>query len=112
VGHTPDLVKFKCKHILLSHREAEPATHDRTPYMAWIEATILHGLIEDGKEKFEDIAYKNSACASGQHGGDLGWMHELDVVVEFSEAVKRIKIGQLGLPFYSPCGVHIVWRTG
>jgi len=112
VGSTPEPVRFRCKHILLSHREADPATHDRTPYMAWMEAERLHGMIEDGKKKFEDVAYENSACASGQNGGDLGWMNEFDVVPEFSEAVKRIKIGELGLPFYSPSGVHIVWRTG
>lgn len=105
-------MKFKCKHILLSHIEAEPSTSTRTAYQAFLEAERIHGLIEDGKIKFEDAAYENSACASGQLGGDLGWLDEFVVDIAFSEAVKKIPIGQIGLPFYSNAGVHIVWRTG
>jgi len=105
-------MKIKCKHILLSHMEAEPFTNLQTAYQALLEAERLQALIEDGDARFEDIAYEHSACASGQSGGDLGWINEFEVDQAFSQAVKKIKIGEMGPPFYSSAGVHIVWRTG
>ncbi|MBR20652.1 MAG: hypothetical protein CMA64_11020 [Euryarchaeota archaeon] len=106
-------MKFKCKHILLSHKDAENSSHERPLGEAVKFAEELIKKLKRGEVKFADAAAQNSSCASGpRHGGELGWNEEEKFHPDFANAVKVIPIEQIGPPIISPWGVHIVWRTG
>jgi len=105
--------KFRCSHILLSHVEAEAASHLRTLGQAMQDAEQLSKDIKQGKVSFQDVAAKNSHCASGpRFGGDLGWKEEWEMPPDFVKAVLNIPIGEIGPPIITEAGVHIVLRTG
>ena len=64
-------MKLKCKHILLSHKDAENSSHDRPLGEAMSEAERIIKGLKSGEMKFEETAGMYSACASGpRHGGD------------------------------------------
>ena len=106
-------MKFKCKHILLSHKDAENSSHDRPLGTAMEDAEDLIKKLRLGEIKFDDTARQHSACLSGPKlGGELGWQEEEHFHPDFSNAVKVIPIDQIGPPIISPWGVHVVWRTG
>ena len=106
-------MKFKCKHILLSHKDAENSSHERPLGAAMTEAETLIKEIKSGQISWTDAAGKYSACASGpRHGGDLGWQQEEHFHPDFANAVKVIPMYTIGPPIVSPWGVHIVVRTG
>jgi parvulin-like peptidyl-prolyl isomerase len=70
-------LKFKCKHILLSHKDAENSTHDRPLGDAMRTAEELIVDLKKGDITWEEAAREHSACASGpRQGGDLGWNEE------------------------------------
>jgi len=106
-------MNLKCKHILLSHKDAENSSHDRPLGVAVKEAERIIKELKTGNISFQDAAGQFSACASGpRQGGDLGWFDEHKMHPDFSEAVKVIGIDTIGPPIISPWGVHIVLRTG
>lgn len=106
-------MKLKAKHILLSYDEAEMSTHTRPLGVAFQDAEALIKQLERGDIDWDKAAYENSACPSGKSSlGDLGEFDELDMVAEFSQAVKALHIGQIGPPVVTPFGVHIILRTG
>tara|TARA_X000000368_G_scaffold418277_1_gene417378 strand:- start:5846 stop:6166 length:321 start_codon:yes stop_codon:yes gene_type:complete len=106
-------MKLRCKHILLSHKDAENTSHQRPLGTAVTDAENIIKDLKTGKIKFEDAAAEHSACASGpRHGGDLGWFEEHKMHPDFTNAVKVIGIDTIGPPVISPWGVHIVLRTG
>lgn len=106
-------MKFRCKHILLSHKDAENSSHDRPLGEAFAEAERLIKKLRSGEIKFEEAAAMHSACASGpRNGGDLGWQDETHYHVDFANAVKVIGTDTIGPPVISPWGVHVVLRTG
>ena len=106
-------MKFRCKHILLSHKDAENSSHERPLGAAMTEAETLIKELKSGEISWTDAAGKYSACASGpRHGGDLGWQEEEHFHPDFANAVKVIPMDTIGPPVISPWGVHIVLRTG
>ena len=60
--------------------------------------------------KFDELAKKNSKDpGSGAKGGDLGWANPANYVKEFSEALSKLKKGQLTeAPVKSQFGFHII----
>jgi peptidyl-prolyl cis-trans isomerase D len=61
--------------------------------------------------KFEDVARRESSdSASGQRGGDLGWIKrsETGFVEPFMQAVRTLRPGQLSAPVASPFGYHLI----
>ncbi|HLQ60123.1 MAG TPA: SurA N-terminal domain-containing protein [Gemmatimonadales bacterium] len=61
--------------------------------------------------KFEDVARRESSdSASGQRGGDLGWInkHETRLVAPFMQAVRNLKPGQLSAPIATGFGYHLI----
>jgi len=106
-------MKFKCKHILLSHDKAENSSHERPLGVAVEDAERLILELKKGEISWDEAAAKHSSCASGpRHGGDLGWQDEEHFHPDFSNAVKVIGIDTIGPPVISPWGVHIILRTG
>tara|TARA_A100000164_G_scaffold352176_1_gene357578 strand:- start:546 stop:866 length:321 start_codon:yes stop_codon:yes gene_type:complete len=106
-------MKFRCKHILLSHKDAENSSHNRPLGVAMGEAEEFIKKLKAGEIKFDDTARQHSSCLSGpSNGGDLGWQEEEHFHPDFANAVKVIAIDTIGPPVISPWGIHIVWRTG
>ena len=99
-------MRFKCKHILLSHKDAENSSHERALGVAMEEAEAIIKKLKTGEIKFEETARRHSACLSGPSAGGEHFHPD------FSNAVRVIPIDQIGPPIISPWGVHIVWRTG
>ena len=86
--------EFKARHILV---EKEADAKD-------IIARIKKGA------KFEDIAKKQSKDpGSGANGGDLDWANPRSYVPEFTEALLKLKKGQLtDTPVKSQFGYHVI----
>ncbi len=60
-------------------------------------------------EDFSQIARSNSEdMISALEGGDLGWRSPGELVPQFEKAMNELKIGEIGNPFQSQFGWHIV----
>lgn len=86
--------EFKARHILV---DSEAKAKD-----------VIARLKKGGK--FEDIAKKESKDpGSGANGGDLGWANPGSYVPEFTEALIKLKKGQLtDTPVKSQFGWHVI----
>ncbi len=86
--------EYKARHILVEKED---------------EAKALIAQLKRGG-KFEDIAKKSSKDpGSGANGGDLGWASAGKYVKEFSEAMVKLKKGQLtDAPVKSQFGFHVI----
>jgi peptidyl-prolyl cis-trans isomerase C len=86
--------EYKASHILVE-KEAEALA-------------IIASLKKGGK--FEDIAKKQSKDpGSGAKGGDLDWANPSSYVPEFTEALLKLKKGQLSdTPVKSQFGYHVI----
>ncbi|HJM87886.1 MAG TPA: peptidylprolyl isomerase [Candidatus Thalassarchaeaceae archaeon] len=76
------------------------------------QATQLTEKIASARKplkEFQKMARKHSTCPSGQKGGDLGWFHEKQMVKEFSEAVWKQELKEVGPFIKSGFGYHIIY---
>lgn len=64
--------------------------------------------IEANKADFAKLAREHSQDASGQEGGDLGWVSPGMFVPEFEEVMNKLQPGQLADPTVSRFGVHLI----
>lgn len=74
-------------------------------HVARVRNELTHGA------KFEDVARRESSdSASGQRGGDLGWIkkNETGFVAEFMQAVRGLKPGQISAPVATQFGYHLI----
>jgi peptidyl-prolyl cis-trans isomerase C len=86
--------EFQAHHILVEKEDEAKA--------------IIASLKKGGK--FEDIAKKQSKDpGSGANGGDLGWAAPGGYVREFSDALSKLKKGQItDVPVKTQFGYHII----
>ena len=63
-------------------------------------------------DKLEDLARKFSTCPSKKRGGNLGEFSKGDMVPEFWNACRNLKIGGISKPVKTKYGYHIIKRTG
>ncbi len=86
--------EYRARHILVEKEDEAKA--------------IIASLKKGGK--FEDIAKKSSKDpGSGANGGDLDWANASSYVKEFSDAMVKLKKGQLtDVPVKSQFGYHII----
>jgi peptidyl-prolyl cis-trans isomerase C len=86
--------QFKASHILVEKEE---------------EAKALIAQIKGGA-KFEELAkQKSKDTGSAAKGGDLDWARPADYVPEFSQAMVKLKKGEMTeTPVKSPFGYHII----
>ena len=86
--------EYKASHILVEKEE---------------EAKAIIAAIKQG-EKFEEIAKKQSKDpGSGARGGDLDWANPNSYVPEFTEAMLKLKKGEMTeTPVKSQFGWHII----
>lgn len=71
------------------------------------KAAIVIKKLKAG-ESFQELAKKYSEDPSGNAGGDLGLIKKGDLLREFSEAVSKIKPGEVSMPFWTERGLHII----
>lgn len=108
--------EVKASHILIMPSVSENATSDETETAekeALKEAKNIIKKLKAG-EKFEDLAKKYSDDESNaENGGDLGYFDLSEMVVEFSNAVKELKVDEYTTePVKSQFGYHIILKTG
>ena len=118
------------RELFLDHQKANPVTDAdvKAEYDKFVAANsgkelkAAHILVEKEElakdliaqlkkgAKFDDLAKKNSKDpGSGAKGGDLGWANPSNYVKEFSEALAKLKKGQLTeVPVKSQFGFHII----
>ena len=108
--------EVKASHILIMPSVSEKATSDETETAekeALKEAKNIIKKLKAG-EKFEDLAKKYSDDdANAENGGDLGYFDLSEMVKEFSDAVKELKVNEYTTePVKSQFGYHIILKTG
>ena len=108
--------EVKASHILITPSVSEDASTDEKKTAeeeALKEAKKIIKELKNGK-KFADLAKKYSKDeASASNGGDLGYFDLSEMVDEFSEAVKELKVDEYTKePVKSSFGYHIILKTG
>ena len=108
--------EVKASHILITPSVSEDATTDEKEEAekeALKEAKKIIKELKNGK-KFEDLAKKYSKDeATASNGGDLGYFDLNEMVDEFSDAVKELKVDEYTKePVKSSFGYHIILKTG
>ena len=108
--------EVKASHILITPSVSEDATTDekkKAEDEALKEAKKIIKELKNGK-KFADLAKKYSKDeASASNGGDLGYFDLNEMVDEFSDAVKELKVDEYTKePVKSSFGYHIILKTG
>ena len=108
--------EVKASHILITPSVSEDATTDekkKAEDEALKEAKKIIKELKNGK-KFADLAKKYSKDeASASNGGDLGYFDLNEMVDEFSDAVKKLKVDEYTKePVKSSFGYHIILKTG
>ena len=108
--------EVKASHILITPSVSEDATTDekkKAEDEALKEAKKIIKELKNGK-KFADLAKKYSKDeATASNGGDLGYFELNEMVDEFSDAVKKLKVDEYTKePVKSSFGYHIILKTG
>ena len=108
--------EVKASHILISVDVEDSASDEEksaADKKAKEEAEKIIKELNDGK-KFATLAKKYSKdTASATNGGDLGYFELDEMVEEFSNAVKELKVDEYTKePVKSQFGYHIILKTG
>ena len=105
--------EFAGSHILLAYKGAMRANPDvtMTKEEAKKKADELAAQLKTNPEKFEELAKANSACPSGQRGGDLGTWKKGQMTPAFDAAVEKLAEGQISEVVETPFGFHIIRRN-
>ena len=108
--------QVKASHILISVDVEDSASDEEkaeADKKAKEEAEKVIKELNDGK-KFADLAKKYSKDESNaSNGGDLGYFNLDEMVTEFSDAVKKLKVDEYTKePIKTEFGYHIILKTG
>ena len=108
--------QIKASHILITPDVKETATEEEkkeAENKALEKAKKVIKELNNGK-KFKDLAKKYSQDKSNSsNGGDLGYFNLSDMVEEFSNAAKELKINEYTKePVKTQYGYHIILKTG
>jgi parvulin-like peptidyl-prolyl isomerase len=102
-------------HILITWKGLQTAdsTTTRTKEQALSLAKELIGKIKKDPKSFETLAKTNSADkGSGMQGGDLGSFPPEQMIPVFTQAVQKLKDGEMAAePVESEFGYHIIRRN-
>jgi len=107
-----DVTKLSASHILVMHKDSKRprAGANRTREEAKARIEEVAKKLAEGAD-FADLAREYSDCPSGERkGGDLGIFPAFRMVPEFSEATKKLGIGEVSGPVETPFGFHIIKR--
>ncbi len=107
------VTEFAGSHILIAYKGAMRARPDVTMSKeeAKKKADELAAQLKTNPEKFEELAKANSACPSGQRGGDLGTWRKGQMTPAFDAAVEKLEEGKISGVVETPFGYHIIRRN-
>lgn len=99
-------------HILISFRGAEKSrsTVVRSREEAEVEAKRIAAEARLDPTRFGQLALEHSDDATGKHGGDLGSWRAGAMPAALDEAMKALKIGEVGGPVLTQFGYHVLLR--
>jgi peptidyl-prolyl cis-trans isomerase SurA len=101
-GGGPAMVEqTHARHILVKTSEIVSAA-DAKRKLENLRDRIIHGA------DFAELARLNSDDPSSAKGGDLGWIYPGDTVPEFEREMNSLMVGEVGQPFETPFGWHLV----
>ncbi|HEY2573285.1 MAG TPA: peptidylprolyl isomerase [Verrucomicrobiaceae bacterium] len=104
-SHQDELVipeRVRASHIFLTRHDKDKP--DREP-----EIRELHRKLTSGEAKFAELAATHSDDESAKRrGGDLGWFSRDRVPTEFADKAFSQAVGEIGEPFQSHLGWHIL----
>ena len=108
--------QMKASHILISPNVKDSASEEekeKADKAALNKAKKIIKQLKNGKD-FSSLAKKYSDDdATKNNGGDLGYFAYNDMVVEFSEATKNLKVKEYTkTPVKTQYGYHIILKTG
>lgn len=96
---------FECSHILLLCHRNDAETRGQ----ALAIAGELIAVLQNGRESFEALAERYSACPSAKDGGRLGQVSRGQTVPEFEAALHELEEGSVTeKPVESDFGVHVI----
>jgi parvulin-like peptidyl-prolyl isomerase len=101
--------RWKLRHILIS---VDPGAMT-VGWKAGLEkAKEVYRRVQSG-EDFATLAKELSAdSTSRDQGGDIGWVHAGQLLVELDEAVRNIKVGDITEPIRTIYGYHLLKLEG
>lgn len=108
--------EVSAKHILIIPSVSDDAEEDEIAQAETEAEKTAKDIIKklEKGEKFDDLAKKYSQdTASATNGGDLGYFELDEMVDEFSNAVKELKVDEYSKePVKTSYGYHIILKTG
>ncbi|HLU38036.1 MAG TPA: peptidylprolyl isomerase [Planctomycetota bacterium] len=109
-GETEEETKTQTVEALIRRKAAEAAFPEGAA-RARDRMVQAQQMLKGGAD-FAEIASKLSDCPSKTKGGDLGFMGRKTMDVHFAKAAFSLKDGEVGGPFQSSFGYHLIKRTG
>lgn len=95
---------FRARHIFFRiPKDAKPDDIKRI----MVNAVSVHNEAKGGTD-FADLARKHSDDPSAKEGGTLGTFKKGEMLADFSEAVSRLKPGEVSELVSTPAGFHII----
>ena len=108
--------EVKASHIIIIPSVSDNADEDEIKEAESVALKTAKKVIKELKEgkKFENLAKKYSQeQATAEKGGDLGYFELDEMVSEFSNAVKELKVNEYTKePVKTQYGYHIILKTG
>ena len=108
--------EVKASHIIIIPSVSDNANEDEIKEAESVALKTAKKVIKELKEgkKFENLAKKYSQeQATAEKGGDLGYFELDEMVSEFSNAVKELKVNEYTKePVKTQYGYHIILKTG
>lgn len=97
--------------IIAKNKACENSQADALKKINELKAQLDKTAEKDLAKKFEELAKENSACPSGQRGGDLGEFPRGQMVKEFDEAVFNLPVNKVSAPVKTQYGYHLIMTT-
>ena len=108
----PNTGLMNASHILIKfkRRDASGEPIERTPEEALKLAEEIYAKAIEEDANFAALARTYSEDTSSEQGGDLGNFKPKQMIPEFTQATKELRIGEISKPVESQYGYHIILR--
>ena len=93
------------RHVLVTINDAVPGS-DRVS--AWQKIESIRVQLNEGPERFADLALKHSECPTAMQGGLLGTLRRGQLYPEIEPAAFALGLGELSGIVESPMGFHVL----
>ena len=94
------------RHVLVTINDAVPGS-DRVS--AWQKIESIRIQLNEGPERFAELALKHSECPTAMQGGLLGTLRRGQLYPELEPIAFGLRLGELSEIVESPMGFHILY---